>query len=60
MTKVAEAVESKSEAVLHDVQAGKVEKHQSGDARARIKRAKYAMLLAYQGKEYFGMQARCI
>lgn len=56
MTKVAEAVESKSEAVLHDVQAGKVEKHQSGDARARIKRAKYAMLLAYQGKEYFGMQ----
>ncbi|VDP02533.1 unnamed protein product [Heligmosomoides polygyrus] len=57
MTKVAEAVESKSEAVLHDVQAGKVEKHQSGDARARIKRAKYAMLLAYQGKEYFGMQA---
>ncbi|KAK6058237.1 tRNA pseudouridine synthase A [Cooperia oncophora] len=56
MTKVADAAENKSEAVLHDVQSGKIEKHTSEAAKARIKRAKYAMLLAYQGKEYFGMQ----
>ncbi|KIH66318.1 tRNA pseudouridine synthase A [Ancylostoma duodenale] len=60
MTKVAEVVEQKSDATLHGVQSGRVEKRHSeshdGQAKVRIKKAKYAMLLAYQGKNYFGMQ----
>ncbi|KIH44941.1 tRNA pseudouridine synthase A [Ancylostoma duodenale] len=60
MTKVAEVVEQKSDATLHGVQSGRVEKRHSeshdGKAKVRIKKAKYAMLLAYQGKNYFGMQ----
>uniref|UniRef100_A0A1I7X411 tRNA pseudouridine synthase n=1 Tax=Heterorhabditis bacteriophora TaxID=37862 RepID=A0A1I7X411_HETBA len=63
-------IESEAKAVLpslHSVKSGKIEKsvgHGSSTARAvndgekkkRIKMSKYAMLLAYQGKEYFGMQ----
>ncbi|KHJ81862.1 tRNA pseudouridine synthase A [Oesophagostomum dentatum] len=60
MTKVAEVAESKAESALHEVHSGRVEKRhidgQPGEAKVRIKKAKYAMLLAYQGKEYFGMQ----
>ncbi|EYC09282.1 hypothetical protein Y032_0061g3256 [Ancylostoma ceylanicum] len=61
MTKLAEVVEQKSDAPLHGVQSGRVEKRHSesqsdGQAKVRIKKAKYAMLLAYQGKNYFGMQ----
>ncbi|KHJ80226.1 tRNA pseudouridine synthase A [Oesophagostomum dentatum] len=60
MTKVAEVAESKAESALHEVHSGRVEKRhidgQPGETKVRIKKAKYAMLLAYQGKEYFGMQ----
>ncbi|KAJ1350214.1 hypothetical protein KIN20_005952 [Parelaphostrongylus tenuis] len=58
MTKVAEVAESKSDAILHKVHSGRVEgHHKTDDAKVlRIKRARYALLLAYQGKEYFGMQ----
>ncbi|WKY04501.1 hypothetical protein Q1695_005479 [Nippostrongylus brasiliensis] len=56
MTKAAEVSEAtKGDSVIHNVSGG-VEKRHSVEASGRIKRAKYAMLLAYQGKEYFGMQ----
>ncbi|VDM59069.1 unnamed protein product [Angiostrongylus costaricensis] len=56
MTKAAKVAENKSEAVLHKVQSGGIESHKAEDTMIRIKRARYAMLLAYQGKDYFGMQ----
>ncbi|VDK47246.1 unnamed protein product, partial [Cylicostephanus goldi] len=58
MTKTAEVAESKAESVLHSVHSGQVKKAEAhnGEAKIRIKKAKYAMLLAYQGREYFGMQ----
>ncbi|VDL74075.1 unnamed protein product [Nippostrongylus brasiliensis] len=56
MTKAAEVSEAtKGDSVIHNVSGG-VEKRHSVETSGRIKRAKYAMLLAYQGKEYFGMQ----
>ncbi|KJH52097.1 tRNA pseudouridine synthase A [Dictyocaulus viviparus] len=56
MTKVAEVIENKSDAALHKVQSGRVESHNAENVKIRIKKARYAVLLAYQGKEYFGMQ----
>lgn len=63
MTKVSNEVPAAStaEAALHHVQTGKIEKRDAGETaekKPRIKYKRYAMLLSYQGKQYFGMQVR--
>ncbi|CAD6191562.1 unnamed protein product [Caenorhabditis auriculariae] len=58
MTKTTETHESAAEQSLHHVHHGGIEKTKDETAKKknRVKLGKYAMLLGYQGKKYFGMQ----
>uniref|UniRef100_A0A8R1UJ34 Pseudouridylate synthase 1 homolog n=1 Tax=Pristionchus pacificus TaxID=54126 RepID=A0A8R1UJ34_PRIPA len=61
MTKTIEnaASSSNSDAALHRVQDGRVgDDSRQDQQKVRVKTNRYAMLLGYQGKNYFGMQVQ--
>ncbi|GMT32940.1 hypothetical protein PFISCL1PPCAC_24237, partial [Pristionchus fissidentatus] len=61
MTKTVESAASSSnaDAALHRVQDGRVgDDNRQKDPKIRVKTSRYAMLLGYQGKNYFGMQVQ--
>ncbi|GMR32431.1 hypothetical protein PMAYCL1PPCAC_02626, partial [Pristionchus mayeri] len=61
MTKTIDSTASSStaDAALHKVQSGRVGDDNGDDQpRIRVKTNRYAMLLGYQGKNYFGMQVQ--
>ncbi|GMR41075.1 hypothetical protein PMAYCL1PPCAC_11270, partial [Pristionchus mayeri] len=61
ITRSIESVASSStaDAALHEVQSDRVrEDNGTQPRRIRVKTLRYAMLMGYQGKNYFGMQVR--